>query len=288
MQYTNLKLTDKLPLTCSRSGNCCHGNKVMLNPWELACLANEKKINCSDFRDLYTAWSGVRLNFNGTAGYRNKKACNLYNVETGCSVHTARPLACRLFPLGRQIKNGNSIYMHQGDTFPCLEGCQEVLNLPYTSVAEYLIEQQTEKWELAQNAYLDFVQLLADIAFELLLESGLSQSDKKPILQQWQIMANESTEQLAERIGQHWLNDLITPQIEANIHQPELFCNQHALLLQENLQASFGNAQTNEELQNATVFVMALALLLSISIGTEPQLLANHWIEIAKNYKAEE
>ncbi|HEY6913866.1 MAG TPA: YkgJ family cysteine cluster protein [Paludibacter sp.] len=283
MQNTILKLSDKLPLTCSRAGNCCHGNKVLLNPWELACLAGEKKISAREFRDLYTEWNGVRLWFNGAVGYNGKQACSQYVNETGCSVHIARPLACRLFPLGRQIQNGETVYMHQGRTFPCLEGCSEVLNLPYCSVTEYLVGQQTERWELVQNTYLELVQLLADIAFELLLDSGLAESGDKKTLQQWRLMANESPEQLAERIGQNWLDQLTIPNLDIDTQQPQLFCEQHVILLQQQLQTSFGNTQTFEELQEAAVLVMSLALLLSISVGAEPRLLLSHWIDIAKS-----
>ena len=283
MQNTILKLSDELPLTCSRSGNCCHGNKVLLNPWELACLAGEKKLSAREFRDLYTEWSGVRLRFNGAVGYSGKMACSQYANEIGCSVHVGRPLACRLFPLGRQIQNGETSYIHPGEAFPCIDGCAEVLNLPYQSVSEYMIGQQTENWELAQNAYLELLQLLADIAFELLLDSGLAESGNKTTLQQWRLMANESPEQLAGRIGQQWLDNLTIPNVSHNIQQPTLFYKQHVELLQEQLQVSFGAVQTLEEFHEAAVLVMAMALLLSIAVGTEPRLLVSHWIEIAKN-----
>jgi len=288
MQNTILKLSDKLPLTCSRAGNCCHGNKVLLNPWELAYLACEKKINTREFRDLYTEWSGVRLLFNGAVGYNGKLACNQYVDGIGCSAHVARPLACRLFPLGRQIQSGETVYMHQGEVFPCLEECVEVLNLPYCSISEYLVGQETERWELAQNTYLELVQLLADIAFEVLLDSGLEKSGDTKTLQQWRLMANESPEQLAERIGRKWLNYLITPDLSLDIQQPQLFIEQHSVLLQHHFQTSFGNAQTPEELHEAAVLVMALALLLSIAVGAESRLLVRHWINIAKNNGAQE
>ena len=288
MQNTILKLSNELPLTCSRAGNCCHGNKVLLNPWELACLAGKKKISAREFRNSYTEWCGVRLLFNGKVGYNGKQACAQYADETGCSVHIARPLACRLFPLGRQIQNGETVYMHQGETFPCLEGCSEVLNLPYYSVTEYLIEQQTEKWELAQNTYLELVQQLADIAFELLLDSDLAASGDKATLQQWRLMANETPEQLAKRIGEKWLDLLTIPYLNPDILRPQLFCEQHIILLQEQLQVSFGNAQTMKELQEAAVLVMALALLLSVAVGAEPHSLISHWLDIAKSNGAQE
>jgi Fe-S-cluster containining protein len=288
IHYTLLNKTDELPLTCSRSGNCCHGNKVLLNPWELACLASQKKLSAREFRNLHTEWSGVRLQFNGAVGYSGKQACNLYVDGTGCSVHVGRPLACRLFPLGRQIQNGETSYIHPGKAFPCIDGCSEVLNLPYQSVYDYLIGQQTESWEAAQQAYLELVQLLADIAFGLLLDSGLAESGDKATLQQWRLMAKESPEQLADRIGPEWLDYLTIPDLNVDLKQPQLFCEQHVLLLQEQLQTAFGNAQTVEELHEAAILVMALALLLSVAVGAEPQLLANHWIDIAKNNGAQE
>jgi hypothetical protein len=206
----------------------------------------------------------------------------------GCSLHAARPLACRLFPLGRQIQNNQTIYMHQGETFPCIEGCAEVLNLPYCSVEEYLTDQKTANWEMAQNAYLEVVQLLADVAFELLLDSGLAESGDKETLQQWRLMANASPEQLAARIGQQWLDQLTIPDLYTDIQQPQLFYEQHVTMLQEQLQASFGNAQTFNELREASTAVMALALLLAVAVGADPRLLANHWIDVAKNNGAQE
>jgi uncharacterized protein len=288
MQNTILKRSDELPLTCSRAGNCCHGNKVMLNPWELACLANEKKVSACEFRDLYTEWSGVRLRFNGSVGYAGKQACSMYINRVGCSIHVARPLACRLFPLGRQIQNEKTTYMYPGEAFPCIDGCAEVLDLPFCSVEEYLAGQETANWEMAQNAYLEVVQLLADVAFELLLDSGLTESGDKATLQQWRMMANESPEQLADRIGQKWLDNLIVPDLKPNIEEPQHFCEQHAALLQEQLQTAFEAIQTLNELHKAAVLVMALALLMSVGVGAEPRLLANHWIDIAKSNGAQE
>ena len=47
MQTTQLSTESILPLTCSRSGTCCFGKAVMLNPWELFCFSKEKKISQS-------------------------------------------------------------------------------------------------------------------------------------------------------------------------------------------------------------------------------------------------
>ena len=111
MQTTKLSLEDRLPLTCSRRGTCCHGNLVMINPWELFCLAREKKVSPREFRDQYCESGGIRLRFNGKPGWQDKKACSQYIDNFGCSVHVGRPLACRLFPLGRQIHLFSALYL---------------------------------------------------------------------------------------------------------------------------------------------------------------------------------
>ena len=91
--------------------------------------------------------------------------------------------------------------MHEGNEFPCLEGCPEVSGLPHLTVGEYLKGQVTDKFEKAQDAYLDLMQNLADIAFELLLDTGLAESGDTKTLPLWRKMGNELPEVLADRIG---------------------------------------------------------------------------------------
>ena len=288
IQSTKLSVQDKLPLTCSRRGTCCHGNLVMLNPWELACLAREKKVTPKEFRDLYCEFGGIRLRFDGKAGWREKRACSQYITDFGCSVHTGRPLACRLFPLGRQIQSDAVNYMYQGDTFPCLDGCAEVTGLPYLTVGEYLKGQMTENFEKAQDEYLELMQNLADIAFELLLDTGLAASGDRETLPLWRKMANELPEILADRIGQEWIDSLMIPDSMDDDNDPVLFASKHNDLLQNKAQESFGGLQTNQEFQDASVLIMGVALHLARGLGAKPEILVEHWIETAKNNGAKE
>jgi hypothetical protein len=93
MQHTLLQLADKLPLTCTRKGTCCHGNQVLLNPWELRMLALEKGIAPSDFSNKFCDWGGIRLLFAGQE-MNQKKACNLY--VDNMSTKDQLSLACRV------------------------------------------------------------------------------------------------------------------------------------------------------------------------------------------------
>ena len=173
---TKLARTDILPLTCSRSGACCYGKAVWLNPWELACLAEAKKLTPRAFRDQYCDHGGIRLRFDGAPGWKQLPPCSQYVPDLGCTVHSGRPLACRLYPLGRQRQGDELYYLYQGGDFPCLEGCPAVLDLPRLSVAAYIEAQDAKRFEAAQDAYLEVMQHLSDSAFVFLLESGLAGS----------------------------------------------------------------------------------------------------------------
>jgi uncharacterized protein len=109
---TSVSAGDRLPLTCSRSGTCCHDKMVWLNPWELSCLAHAKGIVAREFRDRFCEFGGIRLRFDGPPGWQGLPACSQFIPGAGCSVHPGRPLACRLYPLGRQrsvlLGNGRS------------------------------------------------------------------------------------------------------------------------------------------------------------------------------------
>ncbi len=285
---TKLNLDSKLPLTCSRLGTCCHGNQVLLNAWELSLMAKEKQITPRKFRDLYCELGGMRLKFNGSTDIRGKKSCSQYIDGFGCSVHIARPLACRLFPLGRQIQNNNVHYIHQGKTFPCLDGCAGVEHLPYLSVEKYLNSQITDQHEKAQDAYLEIMQNLADIAFELLLDSGLSDSGDTQTLRVWRVMGQESTEDLKKRLGDDWIDHLVIPEIIEVTKNPLNFAQKHYELLQLEIQYAFGSIQTLEKCHEASVKVMGIAIYLARAIGTDVNALTQHWIDTAKQYGAKE
>lgn len=284
MITTKLKIQDRLPLTCSRTGTCCHGKSVLLNPWELVCLAKEKKMTPREFRDLFCEFGGIRLRFDGKSGWKGQPACSQYAGDSGCSVHAGRPLSCRLYPLGRQIQNGEGHYLYEGYEFPCLEGCPEVSGLPYLTVGEYLGGQKTDKFEKAQDEYLELMQNVADIAFALFLETGLAESGDTKTLPMWRKMGNEPPQVLADWIGCDWVDGLMLPPIFDNLEDPISFARKHNEILQLKAQEEFGALQTNQELHEASVLMMGVALHLSRGLGANPKDLAEHWIDIAKNH----
>ena len=288
MITTKVHLGDSLPLTCSRKGTCCHGNQVFLNPWEIFSLANEKNCSVTEFIENYTDLKGLKLRFDGVKNQIGKAACNLYIDDFGCSVHKGRPLACRLFPIGRQIQENEIQYIYQGTEFPCLNGCSEVLELPKITVNDYLSGQETDLYEQAQDEYLEVMQNLADIAFSLLLDTKLAESNEPETLIEWRKMSHESIEQILNRIDSEWLKLLMTPSINEFLHEPIEFARKHNELLQSKAQEQFGQLETLSELSKASVQIMAITLFLAKGIGADPTALIEFWIETAKSHGAKE
>ena len=287
LQTTLLSLQDSLPLTCSRAGTCCHGNLVRLNPWELARLADAKELSTQDFRKTYTIAGGSILNFNGKPNHTGKNSCGLYEDGLGCSVHPARPLACRLFPLGRQIQNEQTQYIFQGTTFPCLKECPEVVDLPHLTVEAYLSGQETQAFEQAQDEYLEVMQNLADISLTLLLTTGLSESGDTKTLAFWRKLGTMNPNSLVAQIDTEWLNMLMHPEI-SSIDNPIEFAQIHNEVIQAKAQEMFGTLSSMIAVQEAAELTMAMALFIAHSIGADAQGLSEHWIEIAKDNGAQE
>ena len=288
MKITTLNINDELPLTCSRKGTCCHGNQVFLNPWEIVSLANEKNCSVTEFIENYTDLKGLKLRFDGVKNQIGKAACNLYIDDFGCSVHKGRPLACRLFPIGRQIQQNEIQYIYQGTEFPCLNGCSEVLELPKITVNDYLSGQESDLYEQAQDEYLEVMQNLADIAFTLLLDTKLAESNELETLIEWRKMSNESIEQILNRIDSEWLKLLITPSINEFLYEPIEFTRKHNELLQSKAQEQFGMLDCLFELSKASIQIMALTLFLAKGIGADLTTLIEFWIETAKKHGAKE
>jgi len=283
---TNLALTDSLPLTCTRAGTCCHGKMVWLNPWELARMAAAKGMTSRAFRDRYCECGGIRLRFDNPPGGKGLAACSQYVPDCGCSVHAGRPLVCRLYPLGRKRRGAELLYIHEGSSFPCLEGCPQVKDLPHLTVADYLAGQDTMAGIAAQDEYLELMQRLADGAFALLLESGLAASGDRLTLRLWRELGSDDPDHLAKRLGPEWIDRLMLPDLRDGLDDPKAFSLQHHDMLQAQAQTSFGNLGDVAILREASGLMMGLALHLGRGLGANPAELAEHWIVTAKNLGA--
>lgn len=276
---TPLAPSDRLPLTCTRQGTCCHGKQVWITPWELARLAEARGVSAREFRDRWTVDGGIRLAFTGGAGWRGLPACSQYagsassDGAPGCLAHSGRPLACRLYPLGRRRQGDAAVYVHEGRRFPCLDGCPAVVELPHLTVADYVAQQQVAEGEATQDATLELAQDLAEAAFVLVFDSGLAASRGRKALSPWRTLGDAAIRRAA--IGS-WMDRLILPDLPAELPGP-VFVQRHHARLQADLQIESSSLPNAESVQAAATRCLAMALHLGQACGADPGDLHRRW-----------
>ena len=282
MSTTSLNAADILPLTCTREGTCCHGKTVWLSPWELACLAHVRGMSARDFRAAHVE-HGIRLRFNGPAG-KLGPACSQYADGIGCVAHPGRPLACRLYPLGREKRGETVRYVHEGKKFPCLVGCPNVTDLPRLSVGDYLAGQQVGPGEVAQDTYLEMAQDLAEGAFVVLFDSGLAAQRGPEVLARWKTVIGMDPAARIAVIGDEWFDRLTVPDLGDDLAAPATWIAEHRAQFQLAAQEAFGRLRDADTLAEASVRFFALALHLVQAVGAaNPQDVGRRWLNAAKS-----
>ncbi len=277
---TRLDWTDSLPLTCARTGTCCHGKRVRVNPYELARLAEAKGVSSRDFRDAFCE-GGIVLKFTGAPGWKDMAACSQYVPGMGCAVHTGRPLACRLFPLGRLRQGQDLYYMFQGNAFPCLEGCPEVKSLPSLTVADYVAGQGAAPFEAVHDAYLELMQDVADGAFSYLLDTGLSAAQRRSVIQRWSKLGSLGASDAALSLPMDWFDALTLPEWQRDLSDGLACVAEPRQKLQQFLSDYGMDLERPEQFQEAAEWLMALALLLARALGMDAESLASRWVAAA-------
>lgn len=280
MKTTRLRDGDRLPLTCTREGTCCHGKEVRINPWELAALAAARGMAPEAFRDSCTE-AGAVLRFDGRPGWRGLAACSQYDpAARGCRAWAGRPLACRLYPLGRERRaDGPARYLHQGRRFPCLDGCPGVAALAHLTVAEYRAGQGAAEGEAVQDAYLELMQDLAEGAFAIAFDSGLARRGRG-FLARWQAMADLDPLRRAAALGD-WFGHLTSPGLPAG--DGAAFAARHRQELQARAQRDFAALADAEALAAASALMLGLALHCADGIGADRPAAAAAWIARARS-----
>jgi Fe-S-cluster containining protein len=139
---------------CARCGRCCHDQAIQLNGYEIARLARSLGLCTSETIAKHTTNAGQFLRF-GPDG-----ACAFLRPQ-GCAVHADRPLACRLYPLGREGDAGGEECFAPLEPHPQCAGAWGEEG----RVGDFLAGQGGEPFlrafDLYQRAALDFLALPA-------------------------------------------------------------------------------------------------------------------------------
>jgi Fe-S-cluster containining protein len=147
-----LRDTDLLQLTCGAAGcssTCCKATApIVLNPYEIARIC---KATGRSYEDLLDVLDTDRAKGFPLVMLPRDPACHFW-TETGCTIYGARPLACRLFPLGRVFEDGRSQIV-----LPEMNHCTGLVPAPARTVSAYLQEQDTALFIEMADRWIEFV-----------------------------------------------------------------------------------------------------------------------------------
>jgi Fe-S-cluster containining protein len=144
--------TDPLQLSCGTGGcasNCCKsGDPIVLNPYEIALICCESNMSYEDLLDIVDT---DRADGFPLVMLPREPACHFWTKQ-GCSIYKARPLACRLFPIGRVYDNMQSRFVLPGRNF-----CDGLVPEPARTVGDYLKTQDTAQHIRMADRWIEFV-----------------------------------------------------------------------------------------------------------------------------------
>ena len=81
---------------CRACNKCCRDKIIPVSPYEIFLLARHLGLSTTEFIARHTEAGGTALQVDGD------NVC-VFLGDRGCCVHPARPLACRIYPLGAHI-----------------------------------------------------------------------------------------------------------------------------------------------------------------------------------------
>lgn len=139
---------------CGRCSRCCYHKGISLDPYEILRLARHQGLSTTAFIRRFTDTAGTQLK------QRADGACVFLGPQ-GCSVHEARPLVCRIYPLGRHISPQDEETFSELEPHPQTEGCYATAG----TVGDYLDAQDAAPYLRAADLYLNLFRKMAELLF---------------------------------------------------------------------------------------------------------------------------
>jgi hypothetical protein len=141
---------------CNRCRRCCHHKLIRLNPYEIARLAHNRGQTTTAFQTEST----VTLDNVGVVlQQREEDASCVFLGPDGCGVHPDRPLACRIYPLGRRVSEaGVETWVH-AEPHPETEGEYGFDG----SIADFIAGQETQLYMEAADEYAAWVRRAVEL-----------------------------------------------------------------------------------------------------------------------------
>ena len=138
---------------CAACSRCCHHKVIQTNPYEIAELAAFKGVTAAEFRERWTEGGA------GTALARTEADVCVFLGDQGCTVHPARPLVCRLYPLGRRRAGDGTEHWLRLDPHPLSAGTFGGVG----TIAGYIAAQGAQPFIDAADAYAEWVNVAREM-----------------------------------------------------------------------------------------------------------------------------
>jgi Fe-S-cluster containining protein len=139
---------------CNACSRCCHNKAIRVGSYEILRLARRLGMTTTEFIERHTEAGGTVLRMQD----ENNRAC-IFLDQQGCSVHTDRPLACRLYPLARWIDaDGHESFGHM-TPHPKTEGIYGTS----ATLADYLDKQGVAPFFEMGDRYGAIYQRMLDV-----------------------------------------------------------------------------------------------------------------------------
>jgi len=137
---------------CNACGRCCYNKRIQVNPYEILRLARNQGISAGEFIHQYLESYGPYLRSTPDG------ACIFLHGKI-CSVHSDRPLVCRIYPLGRRVEEDGNESFSETTPHPQSEGLYERKG----TVNQYLDKQEAGPYMRAVDRYQALFYRLYDL-----------------------------------------------------------------------------------------------------------------------------
>jgi Fe-S-cluster containining protein len=163
-----LKRSSAYSYVCKACNRCCRNYFIRVNPYEILRLAQFLNLSATDFIEKYVTPETALV-------HKEDDTC-IFLGPHGCSVHSARPLVCRVYPLGRHISGSGEEHFFHMEPHPATEGVYGEEG----TVGDYLNSQGALPFMEAADRYLSvfhrYYQVLAELPKDELSIGGTAES----------------------------------------------------------------------------------------------------------------
>ncbi len=137
---------------CHACNRCCRNKAIRVTPYEILMLARHLGQSTTDFIADHTEAGGtvLRSKDDGDCGFLGPR---------GCTVHQARPLACRIYPLARWVDHDGAESFGHLSPHPKTEGVYGRAGI----VQDYLDQQGVAPFFALSDRYGALYQKMLDL-----------------------------------------------------------------------------------------------------------------------------